>query len=294
MDQRWTYFAGITLDHEDLMLVSIKEIVENPNPPPPEPAVSSSESGDSSGEDQRVDSSGRKRRKKRKKHKASDGETPAKSQKTGNDDLDDSDYETRTDIDNPDTPSATPAKQNLFSDTPNAGNTENSNMESNDSFFTLQDIKQDHSDDDLIEIIKEEPGLSSSRGNAPHIVSIQSIPSAGGGPHHQVLGSVSQSQMSAMNPNMPSPSGPLPPGQMPPGLQMAPGQYEDLMQVCKIAIWLLNSQDSLFFFILKNNLLAKLIPLPTKGPRYIEIETVETSTTCSFFYCFLVAYQYKM
>ena len=234
------FISGITLDHEDLMLVSIKEIVENPNPPPPESAGSSSESGDSSGEDQRIDGSGRKRKRKRKKHKTqSDGETPAKSQKTGNEDIDDSDYETRTDIDNPDTPSATPAKRNLFSDsnqnTPSASNIDNnSNMESNDSFFTLQDIKQDHSDDDLIEIIKEEPGLS-TRDNHPHIVSIQSIPSASGGSQHQqLLGSVSQQSMSAMNPNMSSPSGQMQPGQMPPGLQMAPGQYEDLMQVCVI------------------------------------------------------------
>lgn len=213
--------TGITLDKDDLMLVSIKEIVENPVPPPP--SSSSGESGDSSGEDeQKTGSLSRKRKRKRKKHRTADGETPAKTSKTGDDDdgdlSDGMPSEARTD-DNLDTPTSTPAKRHLFS-SQNTPAGADSNMESNDSYFTLHDIKQDHSDDDLIEIIKEEPGLTSPGGQPPpHIVSIQSL--------HSASSSMSQPPLpAAMNPNMPSGS-----GQMPPGLQMAPGQYEDLMQV---------------------------------------------------------------
>jgi hypothetical protein len=200
--------TGITLDKDDLMLVSIKEVVENPAAPPPN---CSSDSGDySTDENERAGPPGRRRKRKKKKGKGADGETPSKSARTEDDsDIFNSDVRT----DDVDTSTGTPMKPNM---TRNGSNMDNSNLESNDSYFTLHDIKQDHSDDDLIEIIKEEPGFNSPTSQ-PHIVSIQSLNSASNMPN-------------PMNP-MASPSGPVNPGQMPAGLHMAPGQYEDLMQV---------------------------------------------------------------
>lgn len=203
---------GITLDEEELMLVSIKELVQNPNPPP-----ENSSDGESGTEDgSKLGSARKRKRNKRRLSRDSFSDTSSVSRLN-------------------DTPGSTPAKRGHFSHGDNGtgdGSFFSQTSGEADSYnLTLQDIKHDESDDDLIEIIKEEPGLTIPDGSGarPHIVSIQTmpqgvpqpLPSFGMQPQHSQYMGMPQSAS-----NMP-PGISMPPGQMP----LEAGNYDDLMSV---------------------------------------------------------------
>ena len=212
-------FSGISIDSEDLVLVSIKEAVQNPDapatPPPEDAANGSDEEVSDSASTATSDNPNRKRKRRRKKQDG--GESPAKVSRPQSENEHDDD----NDADNEPLPS--------YADSEMGGGDQydaNSTMDnsravddmSNDdsSMFTLQEMKQDSDDDDLIEIIKEEPARYSQ--NQERIVSIQSLNDS----------SNSLPMMQGMSP------GPMPPGSMTPGgmpMPMPPGALGDLNEV---------------------------------------------------------------
>ena len=172
-------FLGITVDSEDILLVSVKDSMKNPNAvekedPPPESDNEDAKSVVSS-------KSSRKRGKKRRQSSNNDddddggGDHDAISEpKTPRND---SDYDTNSLLATPNTSRTAPAASAYSG----ADDSRTSFGNQSGEGFTLTEMKQDYEDDDddLVEFIKEEPGYMRPDQDGSHVVSIQQLP---GGP----------------------------------------------------------------------------------------------------------------
>ena len=147
---------GITVDSNELLLVSIKDTVKNPNAP---------SDIESDREDDHVSTNGSTKKRRRKRRKTSDIDNDNASEpKTPRTDSE-FDHSVRL------TPSS--ARRSLY---PSADDSRASFSGQSADGFMLSEMKQDDDDDDdLVEIIKEEPGIPRHSQDGTHIVSIQSL-----------------------------------------------------------------------------------------------------------------------
>ena len=248
--------VGITVDSEDLLLVSVKDSMKNPEAekaPEPEPE---SDHEDASSVVSSAVSSSRKRSRKRRKSSNDDEDADAVSEpKTPRND---SDYDTNS-------VQATPssARRALYSADDSRASF--SADQSGDG-FTLSEMKQDYDgddDDDLVEFIKEEPGFVQPDNDGSRIVSIQSLHSGAGIP----------GMTSPPMPGMPMPGG------MPMGASGPPIQMGDLNEVSTPDLFSLWSSIECFtvlrdyFFVAPNTCTRRL---------HIQLYAFRLRTICDF------------